>query len=154
MSQLKIDYKTVAKALGTSGFGYDNDKKFVIAPDNVWATYLEKNPDAARFQKQSFPQYERMHELCVNIVATGQARSNFQTRPKVQPGLRLQQRHGLQKRQRARHRTRQFRRRRSRHARRVKRPPNCKPTYTISFLNPRRGAPPMKLKRLRRYRLY
>ena len=73
---MKIDYKIVHKLREQSGFGWDLKTSMVTAPDNVWDAYIRSHPRAKRFRKTPFPQYDKCHELCRDIIATGAASFN------------------------------------------------------------------------------
>ena len=49
-SFLKKKYSIFIKVKNNSGFGWDDLRKMVIAPDLVWDAYLAENPDAKEFR--------------------------------------------------------------------------------------------------------
>ena len=61
---LKRDFKAVKDLIFESGFGWDRDRKMVVAPDNVWAALeARKNKDALFWRGKSFPYYEDLFAL-------------------------------------------------------------------------------------------
>lgn len=61
---LKRDFKAVKDLISESGFGWDHDRKMVVAPDNVWAALeARKNKDALTWRGRSFPYYEDLFAL-------------------------------------------------------------------------------------------
>ena len=70
--------------LELSGFGWDDEKKLVTAPDEVWELYVKAHKNAARFRKTPFPQYQKMHELCSEVVATGVTAFNAENSPEAE----------------------------------------------------------------------
>ncbi|KAJ8773069.1 hypothetical protein K2173_028246 [Erythroxylum novogranatense] len=59
---LKKQWSTVYDMIrkDISRFGWDMERKMIIAEDHVWGSYLSSHKDAAQFRQRSFPFY---HEL-------------------------------------------------------------------------------------------
>jgi hypothetical protein len=55
----------------------------VTAPDEVWEPYVKAHKNAAHFRRTAFPQYEKMHELCSEVVATGVTAFNADNPPEA-----------------------------------------------------------------------
>uniref|UniRef100_A0A8R7TFG8 Myb/SANT-like domain-containing protein n=1 Tax=Triticum urartu TaxID=4572 RepID=A0A8R7TFG8_TRIUA len=71
---LKRDFKTVKDLISESGFGWDRDRKMVVAPDNVWAALeARKNKDALFWRGKSFPYYEDLFALYDGRYAQGRS---------------------------------------------------------------------------------
>ncbi|VAH70598.1 unnamed protein product [Triticum turgidum subsp. durum] len=71
---LKRDFKVVKGLVSESGFGWDRDRKMVVAPDNVWATLeARKNKDALIWREKSFPYYEDLFALYDGRYAEGRS---------------------------------------------------------------------------------
>ncbi|XP_058101150.1 L10-interacting MYB domain-containing protein-like [Magnolia sinica] len=58
----KREYNVVKDILGASGFGWDNERLVVTAPDEVWDQYLRSHPRAERLRGKRI---ERMDDLAV-----------------------------------------------------------------------------------------
>ncbi|XP_058068688.1 uncharacterized protein At2g29880-like [Magnolia sinica] len=59
--------------LAASGFGWDNERMVVTAPDEVWEEYLKSHPHAARLRGKRI---ERMDDLGV-IVGSDQVTGRY-----------------------------------------------------------------------------
>uniref|UniRef100_A0A453LI96 Myb/SANT-like domain-containing protein n=2 Tax=Aegilops tauschii TaxID=37682 RepID=A0A453LI96_AEGTS len=71
---LKRDFKAVKDLISESGFGWDRDRKMVVAPDNVWAALeARKNKDALTWRGRSFPYYEDLFALYDGRYAQGRS---------------------------------------------------------------------------------
>ncbi|XP_074557060.1 protein ANTAGONIST OF LIKE HETEROCHROMATIN PROTEIN 1-like [Curcuma longa] len=46
--------------VGSSGFGWESEKKYVTAENDVWVEYLKTHPDAEQFRYKSLPYYEEL----------------------------------------------------------------------------------------------
>ncbi|KAA8547082.1 hypothetical protein F0562_003511 [Nyssa sinensis] len=60
---MKRDFNIVYDMLygpNTSGFGWDNDKKCVVAEPLVWEEYIKSNKGAAMFKNKSLPHFEEL----------------------------------------------------------------------------------------------
>ncbi|KAL0950208.1 hypothetical protein HGRIS_010200 [Hohenbuehelia grisea] len=76
---LKRSYLAVKSLRDLSGFGWDDDRKLVIASDAIWELYLEAHPDAKEWRTKPFLLYDDMSSLVDGAVATGET--------SFQPGL-------------------------------------------------------------------
>ncbi|KAJ4839499.1 hypothetical protein Tsubulata_045978, partial [Turnera subulata] len=56
---------------GTSGFGWDSDRKCVTADDSVWEEYLKSHLDVKPFRYKSFPFCEELSIFLGKDCATG-----------------------------------------------------------------------------------
>ncbi|KAI5015866.1 hypothetical protein ZWY2020_059405 [Hordeum vulgare] len=71
---LKRDFKAIKDLISESGFGWDHDRKMVVAPDNVWAALeARKNKDALTWRGRSFPYYEDLFALYDGRYAQGRS---------------------------------------------------------------------------------
>ncbi|KAA8530523.1 hypothetical protein F0562_005232 [Nyssa sinensis] len=69
---LKKSYNTVTGTLGKSGFEWNDHLKCVnIDSDEVWETYLKKDPNAKSFKNKPFPMYEKLGFIFGKDQATG-----------------------------------------------------------------------------------
>ena len=65
-----------------SGLGWDDGRKMVVGPPEVWDDYVavQKSPqaitDANFFRYHSFLLYGKLHFICYSIIATGKAAIN------------------------------------------------------------------------------
>ncbi|THU88670.1 hypothetical protein K435DRAFT_679348 [Dendrothele bispora CBS 962.96] len=60
-----------AKKTKVSGFGWDENKKMVVATDEWWEQHLKKHPSDAKWRTTAFPLYDDMFYLVHGIIATG-----------------------------------------------------------------------------------
>ncbi|KAF7000301.1 hypothetical protein CFC21_016235 [Triticum aestivum] len=71
---LNRDFKAIKDLISESGFGWDRDRKMVVAPDNVWAALeARKNKDALFWRGKSFPYYEDIFALYDGRYAQGRS---------------------------------------------------------------------------------
>ncbi|XP_058108674.1 uncharacterized protein At2g29880-like [Magnolia sinica] len=73
MKYHKKCYNDVKDMLSASGFGWDNERKVVTAPDEVWEAYLKSHPRTERLRGKRI---ERMDDLAV-IVGDDQATGRY-----------------------------------------------------------------------------
>ncbi|KAA8538094.1 hypothetical protein F0562_027702 [Nyssa sinensis] len=76
---MKKDFNIVYDMLygpNTSGFGWDNDKKCVVAEPLVWEEYIESHKGATMFKNKSLPHFEELLIIFGKDRATGR---NVQT---------------------------------------------------------------------------
>ncbi|KAJ4834782.1 hypothetical protein Tsubulata_002188, partial [Turnera subulata] len=66
---------------GTSGFGWDNDRKCITAENSVWEEYLKSHLDAEPFRYKSFPFYEELSIIFGKDRATGKEALDKQEAP-------------------------------------------------------------------------
>ncbi|XP_074556981.1 uncharacterized protein At2g29880-like [Curcuma longa] len=57
--------------VGSSGFGWDSEKKCVTAENDVWVEYLKTHPDAEQFRYKSLPYYEELSIILGGDRASG-----------------------------------------------------------------------------------
>ncbi|KIJ27799.1 hypothetical protein M422DRAFT_270982 [Sphaerobolus stellatus SS14] len=69
--RLKGEYKAVKGLRDQSGFGWDEGKQRVTAPESVWEPLIEAKSPLAKWKDKSFPLFEEMAKLCRNVIATG-----------------------------------------------------------------------------------
>ncbi|KAF8516639.1 hypothetical protein JB92DRAFT_2909820, partial [Gautieria morchelliformis] len=69
--RLRADYKILQKLHELSGFGWDEGKQIVTANEEVWANYLISHKKARPFKKKPFPFFDKLAELCGDVIATG-----------------------------------------------------------------------------------
>ncbi|XP_058088293.1 uncharacterized protein At2g29880-like [Magnolia sinica] len=60
----KREYNNLKDMLAASGFGWDNERMVVIAPDEVWDEYLKSHPRAERLRGKRI---ERMDDLAAIV---------------------------------------------------------------------------------------
>lgn len=70
---LKAKYKMLKVLKDKSGFGWDEERKMVMATDLVWETYIKAHSGAKWFKTHAFPLFYTMAELVDGTVATGAA---------------------------------------------------------------------------------
>ncbi|KAA8541963.1 hypothetical protein F0562_023115 [Nyssa sinensis] len=71
---MKRDFNIVYDMLygpNTSGFGWDNDKKCVVAESPVWEEYIKSHKGAAMFKNKSLPHFEELLIIFGKDRATG-----------------------------------------------------------------------------------
>ncbi|KAJ4822686.1 hypothetical protein Tsubulata_027250 [Turnera subulata] len=74
MQTLKTHFSILCDMIasrGTSGFGWDNDRKCITAEKSIWEEYLKSHPDAEPFRYKSFPFYEELSIIFGKDRATG-----------------------------------------------------------------------------------
>ncbi|XP_052134880.1 L10-interacting MYB domain-containing protein-like [Oryza glaberrima] len=73
---LKKDYRSVKDLVTESGFGWDNERMMVDAPDSVWDTFAarKKSKDALQWRDKSFPYYDELAALYDGRYAEGRTR--------------------------------------------------------------------------------
>ncbi|KAI8551428.1 hypothetical protein RHMOL_Rhmol06G0184700 [Rhododendron molle] len=82
LTRIKKEYKAFKHMKDTTGFGWDEASQTVIATDDVWLTYLQAYPKAAKFRNQGLDHFEELDELLSNSLANGAfARPNTQPTP-------------------------------------------------------------------------
>ncbi|KAF8576208.1 hypothetical protein K439DRAFT_1623016 [Ramaria rubella] len=69
--QLKPNYKIVQTSWDLSGFGWDEGRQMVTANEDIWEKYLKSHKEAQPFKKKLFPLFDRIAELCGDVIATG-----------------------------------------------------------------------------------
>ncbi|KAJ4829261.1 hypothetical protein Tsubulata_050549, partial [Turnera subulata] len=62
---------------GTSGFGWDNDRKCITAENSVLEEYLKSHSDAEPFRYKSFPFYEELSIIFGKDRATGKGSVDY-----------------------------------------------------------------------------
>ncbi|TFK78308.1 hypothetical protein K466DRAFT_607113 [Polyporus arcularius HHB13444] len=67
---LKKEYFIVKALRELSGFGWDEERSLVTAPDDVWDKYIEAHPNAKKWRK--FPLFDEMGALVDGTAATGE----------------------------------------------------------------------------------
>ncbi|KAK3229332.1 hypothetical protein Dsin_001213 [Dipteronia sinensis] len=75
MKTLKTQFQIVHDMLtgsNCSGFGWDTEKKTVIAEKPVWDAYIQSHKEAAPFKLKSFPYYDELSMIFGKDRATGQ----------------------------------------------------------------------------------
>ncbi|KAF8226431.1 hypothetical protein L208DRAFT_1407059 [Tricholoma matsutake] len=68
---LKKDYASVKKLKEMSGFGWDDTKRAVTAPNEVWDKLLEKHPKLGKWRSKGFPLFDDMADLVDGTYTTG-----------------------------------------------------------------------------------
>ncbi|KAF8240045.1 hypothetical protein L208DRAFT_892280 [Tricholoma matsutake] len=68
---LKKDYASVKKLKEMSGFGWDDTKRAVTAPNEVWDKLLEKHPKLGKWRSKGFPLFDDMADLVDGTYAMG-----------------------------------------------------------------------------------
>ncbi|TVU05833.1 hypothetical protein EJB05_49017 [Eragrostis curvula] len=73
---LKKDFRVVKDLVDQSGFGWDNERNMVHAPENVWASFAarKENEAALSWRTKSFPYYNDLFKLYVGRYAEGRTR--------------------------------------------------------------------------------
>ncbi|KIJ30883.1 hypothetical protein M422DRAFT_267492 [Sphaerobolus stellatus SS14] len=69
--RLKGEYKAVKDLRDQSGFGWDDGKQRVTAPESVWEPLIEAKSPLAKWKDKSFPLFDDMAKLCRDVIATG-----------------------------------------------------------------------------------
>ncbi|XP_058075339.1 uncharacterized protein At2g29880-like isoform X3 [Magnolia sinica] len=69
----KREYIAIRDMLAASGFGWDNERMVITAPDEVWEDYLKSHPRATHLCGKRI---ERMDDLAV-IVGSDQATGRY-----------------------------------------------------------------------------
>ncbi|GAB2285066.1 hypothetical protein Dimus_039692 [Dionaea muscipula] len=59
-NQLRRRYQDFGKLIRQPGFSYNPVVNSVIAPDNVWESYIKVNKNAKRFRRKGFPYYNEL----------------------------------------------------------------------------------------------
>ena len=72
---LKAKYKTFQACIDNSGFGWNDELKIPIAPDSVWDAYIKAHPEAKEFRNSTLKFYDKLHEICPGVIATGKVAS-------------------------------------------------------------------------------
>ncbi|XP_019055292.1 PREDICTED: L10-interacting MYB domain-containing protein-like [Nelumbo nucifera] len=73
IQDLKSRYKEFKKLrFGQTGFGWDEEKKIVVASPDTWKSYLMVNPKAKRFRTKGCPEYDRLDIIFGGTIAIGQ----------------------------------------------------------------------------------
>lgn len=68
---LKNDFKDIEKLRGLSGFGWDEDRKMVTAPDAVWDAYLATHKKHLKWRTKPCSLYEKLSKLSAGDTASG-----------------------------------------------------------------------------------
>ncbi|GMP92878.1 hypothetical protein CsSME_00042938 [Camellia sinensis var. sinensis] len=64
-------YNTFVKVKNHTGFSWDDQRKMVVALDNVWDQYVKAHPKAKVFRKKGLDRIDLLDVLFVNSQATG-----------------------------------------------------------------------------------
>ncbi|PPD79862.1 hypothetical protein GOBAR_DD23202 [Gossypium barbadense] len=71
---LKRDWSIVYDMLSgknNNGFGWDEQRQFVVAEDAVWNSYINSHKEAGQFKHRSFPYYDQLIAIYAKDRATG-----------------------------------------------------------------------------------
>ncbi|CAL5331964.1 unnamed protein product [Camellia sinensis] len=75
-------YNTFVKLKNHTGFGWDEQRKTIMAPDDVWDHYVKAHPGAKVFRKKGLDHIDLLDVLFANFQATGAlARASTQGPP-------------------------------------------------------------------------
>ncbi|KAF5950539.1 hypothetical protein HYC85_012532 [Camellia sinensis] len=80
--RIRQAYNTFVKLKNHTGFGWDEQRKTVMAPDDVWDHYVKAHPRAKVFRKKGLDHIDLLDVLFANSQATGTlARASTQGPP-------------------------------------------------------------------------
>lgn len=71
LSILKSAYSTFKRLKENSGFGWNSVLEIPTAPDDVWDNYISSHPDAAKYRKETLPNFEELDQIFSGKCATG-----------------------------------------------------------------------------------
>jgi hypothetical protein len=64
-------YVIITKIRENSGLGWDSELQLPTCSDDVWETYIAAHPEAKNWRKTRFPLYDKISELVIGGLATG-----------------------------------------------------------------------------------
>jgi hypothetical protein len=70
-SSLKDKYNVFMKLKSNSGFGWDEERRMVTAPPDVWTNYLINNPKAKQFQTMGLKYLDLSADVIEGTSAVG-----------------------------------------------------------------------------------
>ncbi|KAI7998646.1 Uncharacterized protein LOK49_LG10G01378 [Camellia lanceoleosa] len=68
---IRQSYNTFVKLKNHTGFGWDDHRKMVTAPDDIWDQYVKAHPKAKVFRKKGLDNMDLLDVLFANSQATG-----------------------------------------------------------------------------------
>ncbi|KAI8004968.1 L10-interacting MYB domain-containing protein [Camellia lanceoleosa] len=80
--RIRQAYNTFVKLKNHTGFGWDEQRKTVMASDDVWDHYVKAHPKAKVFRKKGLDHIDLLDVLFANSQATGALASTQGPQPR------------------------------------------------------------------------
>ncbi|XP_026416938.1 uncharacterized protein At2g29880-like [Papaver somniferum] len=71
MKTLKKFFNVVSSLRGTNGFGWNDTREIVTAPNDVWKKHIQDHPEYKQWRTRSLPQYNELAMIFGDSRATG-----------------------------------------------------------------------------------